>query len=78
MSDILLANLRVASVFCSSLCQIVAARPLAMLRMAMTIDSVEPGEMGRAGVVGDHMVGDELMGILTKVLTAMADILQEP
>jgi hypothetical protein len=59
----------------------VAARPLAMLRMAVglswwssTIDSAELGEMGHAGVVGDRMEGEELRGVSTKVLTAMADI----
>jgi hypothetical protein len=59
----------------------VAARPLAMLRMVMglswwssTIVLAEAGEMGRAGVVGDRMEGDESRGVSTRVLTAMADI----
>jgi hypothetical protein len=59
----------------------VAARPLAMLRMATglsrwssTIDSAELGEIGCAGVVGDRMEGEELRGVSTKVSTAMADI----
>jgi hypothetical protein len=34
----------------------------------------ELGEMGRAGVVEDRMVGEELMGISTIVSTAMVDI----
>jgi hypothetical protein len=61
--------------------QMVAARPLAMLRTVVelswwssTIVLAELGEMGHAGVVGDCMVGEELMGILTKVSMAMADI----
>jgi hypothetical protein len=33
------------------------------------------GERGYIGVVGDHMVGEELMVVLTRVLMAMADIL---
>jgi hypothetical protein len=52
-----------------------------MLRMVVglswwssTIDSAELGEMGRAGVVGDQMEGEELRGILTRVSTVMADI----
>jgi hypothetical protein len=59
----------------------VAARPLAMLRMAMglswwssTIDSAEPGEMGHTGVVGDQMEGEELRGVSTTALMVMADI----
>jgi hypothetical protein len=32
------------------------------------------GEMGCEGVVGDHMVGEELRVVLTTVLMAMADI----
>jgi hypothetical protein len=54
---------------------------LAMLRTvtglswwSSTIDSAEPGEMGRAGVVGDRMEGEELRGVLTTVSMAMADI----
>jgi hypothetical protein len=79
--DILSVKARVANVFYSSLLRIVAVRPLAMLRMAIglswwssTIVSAELGEMGRAGVVGDHMEGKELMGVSTKVSMAMADI----
>jgi hypothetical protein len=52
-----------------------------MLRMVMglswwssTIDSAELGEIGRAGVVGDHMEGEELRSVSTKVSMAMADI----
>jgi hypothetical protein len=59
----------------------VVARPLAMLRMATglswwssTIDSAEPGEMGRAGVVGDRMEGDESRGVSTIASMVMADI----
>jgi hypothetical protein len=59
----------------------VAARPLAMLRMVIglswwssTIDSAELGEMGHAGVVGDQMEGNKSRGVLTIVLMAMADI----
>jgi hypothetical protein len=59
----------------------VAARPLAMLRMAtglswwsFTIDLAEVGEMGRAGVVGDHMEGKELTGVSTKASMAIANI----
>jgi hypothetical protein len=63
----------------------VALRPLAMLRMvtglswwSSTIFSAEPGEMGHAGVVGDYIVGEELMGILTRVSMTMADIYYDP
>jgi hypothetical protein len=59
----------------------VAARPLAMLRMATglswwssTIDSAELGEMGHAGVVGDQMEGDESRGVSTITSTVIADI----
>jgi hypothetical protein len=59
----------------------VMARPLAMLRMVVwlswwssTIVSAEVGEMGCAGVMGDRMVGEELMGVSTRVSTVMADI----
>jgi hypothetical protein len=52
-----------------------------MLRMAVglswwssTIASAELGEMGRAGVVGDRMEGDESMGVSTIVSMVMADI----
>jgi hypothetical protein len=62
----------------------VAVRPLAMLRMAVglswwssTIVLAELREMGHTGVMGDRMVGDELMGISTRVSTAMVDILQD-
>jgi hypothetical protein len=61
--------------------QMVVARPLAMLRTAIglswwssTIVSSEVGKMGRAGVVGDRMVGEELMVISTRVSMAMLDI----
>jgi hypothetical protein len=43
-----------------------------------TIVSSEVGEMGRAGVVGDHMVGEELMVVSTRVSMAMSDIFQDP
>jgi hypothetical protein len=36
------------------------------------------GEMGRGGVMGDCMVGEELRGVLTTVSTAMADMAQIP
>jgi hypothetical protein len=56
-----------------------------MLRIAVglfwwssTICSAEPGEMGHTGVMGDRMVGKELMGVLTIVLTVMADIFYDP
>jgi hypothetical protein len=72
---------RVARVLSCSLFQMVVARPLAILRTAVglswwssTIDSAEPREMGRTGVVGDRMEGEELRGVSTRVLTAMADI----
>jgi hypothetical protein len=59
----------------------VAVRPLAMLRIATglswwssTIDSAESGEMGRTGVEGDRMEGNELRGVSTIVLMAIADI----
>jgi hypothetical protein len=59
----------------------VAARPLAMLRMATglswwssTIDSAEPEEMGHAGVMGDRMEGDESRGVSTIMSTVIADI----
>jgi hypothetical protein len=59
----------------------VAARPLAMLRMAIglswwssTIDLAEVGEMGRAGVMGDCMEGEELTSVSTRASMAMADI----
>jgi hypothetical protein len=59
----------------------VAARPLAMLRMvtglswwSSTIDSAELREMGHAGVVGDRMEGDESRGVSTIVSMVMADI----
>jgi hypothetical protein len=32
------------------------------------------GEMGHGGVVGDHMVGEELRVVLTIVSMAMSDI----
>jgi hypothetical protein len=35
---------------------------------------VVPGEMGRGGVVGDHMVGEELMGVSTIVSMAISDM----
>jgi hypothetical protein len=38
------------------------------------IDLAEVGEMGHAGVVGDHMEGKELIGVSTRVSMAMADI----
>jgi hypothetical protein len=60
----------------------VVVRPLAILRTAVglswwssTICSVKLGEMGSAGVVGDCMVGEELMGVSTRVLMVMVDIL---
>jgi hypothetical protein len=65
--------------------QMVVARPLAMLRTVIglswwssTIVSSKVGEMGRAGVVGDRMVGEELMVVSTRVLMAMLDIFQDP
>jgi hypothetical protein len=35
-------------------------------------------EMGHRGVVGDCMVGEELMGVSTRVSTVMADMIQDP
>jgi hypothetical protein len=34
--------------------------------------------MGHTGVVGDHMVGEELMVVSTRVSMAMADIFYDP
>jgi hypothetical protein len=63
----------------------VAVRPLAMLRMVVglswwssTIVLTELGEMGHAGVMEDHMVDEELMGVLTRVSTAIVDIFYDP
>jgi hypothetical protein len=52
-----------------------------MLRMvtglswwSFTIDLAEVGEMGHTGVIGDRMEGEELTGVSTRALMAMADI----
>jgi hypothetical protein len=46
--------------------------------ISSTIVSAVLGEMGREGVMGDRMVGKELMGVSTRVLMAMSDMFQDP
>jgi hypothetical protein len=60
----------------------VVVRPLAMLRIAVrlswwssTICLAEPGEIGLAGDVGDHMVGEELMVSSTRGSMVMLDMI---
>jgi hypothetical protein len=36
------------------------------------------GEMGRGGVMGDHIVGEELRAVSITMLTAMLDMTQLP